>query len=58
MMTTRLSRARALANAEKRAHADLLELLLVEHLDLDAELLQRFGASANSSGNRARSAAR
>ena len=44
--------ARALADAEQRAHAELLHLVLVEDLDLDAELLQRFGASANSTGPR------
>ena len=31
---------RALADAEKRAHAELLHLLLAQHLDMDAEIGQ------------------
>ena len=45
MTTMRLSRARALADAEQRVHAELLHRLDVEHLDRDAELLQRRGAA-------------
>ena len=37
--------ARALADGQQRAHADFLQLLLVEDLDLDAELLQLLRAA-------------
>ena len=40
----------ALADAEQRPHAELLHRLLVEDLDLDAELGEGLGRSANSSG--------
>src|SRR5690606_15626198 len=36
--------AAALAHAEKRGHAELLHLLLTQHLDLEAVLLQRLHA--------------
>ena len=44
-MTTRRGGARrALRDAEQRAHAELLHLLLGQDLDLDAELLELLGA--------------
>ena len=49
MMTTRLS-ARALPDAEQRAHAELAHRLLVENLDLDAELLSAAARRGESSG--------
>ena len=45
MITMRLSLRRALADAEQRAHAELGHRLDVEHLDLDADLLELAGAA-------------
>ena len=39
---------RALADAEERAHAELLHLPLAQHLDLDAEAREARSASAAS----------
>ena len=41
---------RALADAEQRVHAELFQLGDVEHLDRDAELLQRTGAAGEFLG--------
>ena len=49
---------RTLADAEQRAHAELGHGLDVEHLDVDAELLELAGAAREFLRDRARSAAR
>ncbi len=50
MTTTRLSCAEPWPTAEQRVHAELLHRRDVEHLDRDAELLQRGGAPRELGG--------
>ena len=52
MTTTAAVVLRALADAEQRAHAELLHRLHVEHLDLDAEVGQRLARARRSSAGK------